>query len=103
MVDPFDALNNMLEDEDKDFQNVKDFIEENPTSNLVEITDGTGVRERTINKWVREGRIEIMTKIKPPKRDVMKEIEKEAENMRKEMGSGQEKTTMFVYDKKHQK
>jgi len=47
------------EEMEKDFETVKDYIYKNPGANLVDITKGTEVTEKTVLYYLREGRLSI--------------------------------------------
>lgn len=42
---------------DDDFIKVKDYIYDNPTSSLKDVSEGTGVDSEAILKWIHEGKI----------------------------------------------
>lgn len=42
---------------DDDFTKVKDYIYDNPSSSLKDVSEGTGVDSEAILKWIREGKI----------------------------------------------
>ena len=50
--------NECFEKEQVDFQKVKDYLEENPGATLMEVSLNTGIDLRTINRFLREGRLE---------------------------------------------
>ncbi|MCK8826080.1 hypothetical protein [Fuchsiella alkaliacetigena] len=43
------------------FEKVKGFIAENPDNSIKEIAEQTEVEKKYIKKWIREGRLELMT------------------------------------------
>lgn len=45
------------EDVDDEFKTVREYIYDNPSSSLKDISDGTGVNTESILKWIREGKI----------------------------------------------
>ena len=45
--------------EEEDFIRIKEFLWENPHSNIIEISKATDVSEKRIMKYLREGRLEI--------------------------------------------
>lgn len=45
------------ENVDDDFIIVREYIYDNPSSSLKDISDGTGVETESILKWIREGKI----------------------------------------------
>lgn len=46
-------------EEEKQFELVKDYLAENPKSKISEITENTGVSIKLINKFLRDGRLEV--------------------------------------------
>lgn len=44
---------------DKDFISVKDFLYDNPNANVIEIIEETGVSEKTVLSFLREGRLSV--------------------------------------------
>lgn len=48
-----------LEKNEKDFEKVRDYIYENPSANVVEISNQTGVSEKMILSYLKEGRLTI--------------------------------------------
>lgn len=44
---------------ERKFLNVRDYIRENPTATLQEISDATEVSVNQIRDWIREGRLEV--------------------------------------------
>lgn len=48
-----------VENEEKDFMQIKDFIAENPASNIKEISEGTGISVKRLLKYLRDGRLEL--------------------------------------------
>ena len=54
------------EDEDV-FERIRDFLDEKPDSTLSDITEATGVTEKRVLKYIREGRLEATTNIGPIK------------------------------------
>ncbi len=44
---------------EKEFQNVKKYLEENPNSNIVTIANECKVKENQIKEWIRQERLEI--------------------------------------------
>ena len=45
--------------EEEDFMRVKEYVWDNPHSNLIAISEATGVSEKRIMKYLKEGRLEI--------------------------------------------
>lgn len=45
--------------EEEDFNRVKEYLKENPTSSISEIMEATGVSEAKISKFIRAGRLSI--------------------------------------------
>lgn len=48
-----------LKQDEEDFQKVRDFLKEYPKSTMSEIVQITGVSAKRINKYLRDGRLEI--------------------------------------------
>lgn len=48
-----------LEMEEKMFEKVKAYLEENPGAILEDIADATNVRDKIILKWIDQGRIQV--------------------------------------------
>lgn len=48
-----------LEMEEKMFEKVKAYLDENPGSTLEDIADATDVKDRLILKWMEQGRIQV--------------------------------------------
>lgn len=48
-----------MKKEEETFQIVRDYLKENPKSTIVQITNETGVSAKKINRYLREGRLEI--------------------------------------------
>lgn len=48
-----------IEKNEKDFEKVRDYIYENPQANVVEIAQETGVSEKVILAYLKEGRLTI--------------------------------------------
>jgi hypothetical protein len=49
-----------IQDEEKSFQKVKDFLRENQATTVQQISEGTEVSVDTITKFYREGRLQSM-------------------------------------------
>jgi uncharacterized protein len=50
---------NCTEQLEKDFETVKEYLYNNPGANLVDVTEATGVSEKTVLYYMREGRLAI--------------------------------------------
>lgn len=48
-----------LEMEEKMFEKVKAYLNDNPGSTLEDVADATDVRDRIILKWIEQGRIQV--------------------------------------------
>ena len=48
-----------VENEEKDFMRIKEFIEKNPASTLQDVSEGTDVSTRRLLKYLKEGRLEL--------------------------------------------
>lgn len=47
--------------EEELFQNVKDFLDDNPSSTIMKISEATGASSKKITQWLREGRLELVS------------------------------------------
>jgi len=46
--------------DDKLFDTVKEFLNENPSSTIMQISEATGASHRRIMQWLRDGRLELV-------------------------------------------
>ena len=106
MSDPFLNFDDLLQKEEEKYQKVRKYLREHPMTSMGELLSETNVDERDVNKWVREGRIEMAAK---PVRvneeqELIAQFEDVVENMRKnraeeeEVGAG-----MHYYEKRKKK
>lgn len=52
------VCNDCFEQDQKDFNKVKDYLEENPGASLMEVSKETEIDLKIINRFLREGRLE---------------------------------------------
>jgi len=52
------VCNDCFDQEEKDFEQVKDYLVEHPGASTLEVSTQTGVEIRTITRFLREGRLE---------------------------------------------
>lgn len=103
MIDDFAKA---LEMEEKMFQKVKDYLEENPGAILEDIADAVNVRDKIILKWIEQGRIQVggFTSKKNSDNDLLNQLQNTQAGMSKKSGSSRfEKamnTGMHVTNKK---
>lgn len=76
-----------LEMEEKMFEKVKAYLEENPGSTLEDIADGTEVRDKIILKWIEQGRIQVGG-FPSPKKDSNNNLLKEFQSAQSGMSQG---------------
>jgi flagellar operon protein (TIGR03826 family) len=49
-----------VEAEEKEFQKVKQFLWDHPGANVLEVTEATGVDEKKVMRYLREGRLQLV-------------------------------------------
>lgn len=59
VYDGFSICNKCRQDDEKDFQKVKEYLHENPGANIIEVSEATEVESRKIIEFLKEGRLEI--------------------------------------------
>ena len=59
VYDGFNICLNCRRSDEEDFQKVKEYLEENPGANVIEVSEGTGVETKKIIQFLKEGRLEI--------------------------------------------
>lgn len=57
--DGFKICHSCRKDDELDFQNVKEYLDENPGANISQVVDDTGVETKKLIEFLREGRLEI--------------------------------------------
>lgn len=55
----FEVCSRCLDDEEADFKKVKEYLYDYPGATVIEVSEETGVSEKKILRYLREGRIEI--------------------------------------------
>lgn len=59
VYDGFSICINCRQEDEKDFQKVKEYLDENPGANIMVVSEATKVEARKIIEFLREGRLEI--------------------------------------------
>ena len=93
-----------LEMEEKMFEKVKAYLEDNPGAVLEDVADATDVRDKTILKWIDQGRIQVggLPSSKDLKNDLLNQFKQAQDGMNKS-GAGrfdQASKGMFTTNKK---
>lgn len=57
--DGFKICHSCRQDDEADFQKVKEYLNENPGSNISNVVEGTGVDTKKVIEFLKEGRLEI--------------------------------------------
>ena len=76
-----------LEMEERMFEKVKKYLEENPGKTLEEIADANDIRDKVILKWISQGRIQLGGE-SSSKKDSRAELAEQFKSLQKDMGSG---------------
>jgi len=49
-----------IKKDDKLFETVREFLDENPSSTIMKISEATGASHKRITQWLRDGRLELV-------------------------------------------
>lgn len=57
--DGFRICHSCRQDDEKDFQRIKEYLDENPGGNISDVVDATGIDSKKVIEFLREGRLEL--------------------------------------------